>query len=341
MAGRPVGGDAVIGDAGSARRRLASPVALGVLGAVVVIAVVARFATVSGGLAWPDSAIVMEIRGLRIVSALIIGAALAVAGALLQGILRNPLASPFLLGMTSGAGLGIVAATYAAYLATGHIVQHRAPIIPAMIGAGAALAIVYALGHRRGALEPTRLILMGLILSLLCGAVTSLLQHMLPDRGMAIYTRWVMGSISEETSWTTVGIVGAITAVGIAWAIALGRPLDAASLSDDEASTVGVRMQWLRVRALVIAGVLTGGTVVLAGPIGFIGLLCPHMVRLIAGHRSGVVIAGSALAGAALMVVSDIAVSMPTLASGRIPIGVVTTLVGAPVFIVLAWRARL
>jgi iron complex transport system permease protein len=325
----------------AAPRPLPPPAALAVLGVVVAAAIVARLATAPGGFAWPESSAIFEIRAVRIVSALIVGASLSVAGALLQGILRNPLASPFLLGMTSGAGLGIVIATYAAYLATGQIVQHRVPILPAILGAGAALAIVYALGHRRGALEPTRLILMGLIISLLCGAVTSLLQHMLPDRGMAIYTRWVMGSISEETSWATLGIVGAIAAVGIAWACTLGRPLDAATLTDDEAASVGVRIQWLRVRTLVLAGVLTGVTVVLAGPIGFVGLLCPHLVRLIAGHRNTTVLIGSALAGAALVVVSDIVVSMPTLASGRIPVGVITTLVGAPVFIALAWRARL
>jgi len=322
-------------------RRSRPAIALVGLALVLVAAGVVRLATAPGGFGWPESGVILEIRGVRIVGAIIVGASLGVAGALLQGILRNPLASPYLLGMTSGAGLGIVCATYASYLATGQIVQHRAPVAPAMIGAIGALSVVFALGHRRGALEPTRLILMGLILSLLCGATTSLIQHLLPDQGMAVYTRWVMGSISEETGWPTLGIVGGIALAGIVWACTLGRPLDAASLSDEEASSVGVRMQWLRVRAFAIAGVLTGATVVIAGPIGFVGLVCPHLVRLLAGHRTTGVLIGSALAGAALVVASDVAVSMPTLASGRIPVGVVTTLVGAPVFIALAWRARL
>jgi len=314
--------------------------AIAVLAIILVGAVALRLATTSGGFAWPDSNLILEIRGVRIVSAVIVGASLAVAGALLQAILRNPLASPFLLGMTSGAGLGIVLATYAAYLATGQIVQYSAPVVPAMLGAGAALALVYGLGHRRGAIEPTRLILMGLIVSLLCGSVTSLFQHLLPDRGMAVYTRWVMGTITEETSWETLAIVGGVALIGIAWARALARPLDAAALGEDEAMSVGVHLHGVRLQSLIVAGVLTGATVVIAGPIGFVGLLCPHLVRLIAGHKNGVVIVGSALAGAALLVVSDIAVSLPQLSSGRIPIGILTTLIGAPVFIALAWRAR-
>lgn len=314
--------------------------AIALLAVILVGAIAARLATAPGSFAWPESGLIFELRAVRIVSGVIVGASLAVAGALLQAIMRNPLASPFLLGMTSGAGLGIVIATYAAYLATGHIIQYRSQLLPAILGAGGALALVYGLGHRRGALEPTRLILMGLIVSLLCGSVTSLFQHLLPDRGMAVYTRWVMGTISEENTWTTLAIVGGIALIGIVWATRLAKPLDAASLGEDEARSVGVNLQSVRVQSLVVAGVLTGATVVIAGPIGFVGLLCPHLVRLIAGHRNGVVILGSALAGAALLVVSDIAVSLPTLASGRIPIGILTTLIGAPVFIVLAWRAR-
>lgn len=324
----------------SNRRPVPGAWALAALGVVLAAAIAVRFATASGGLAWPDSWVVAELRGVRIVSAVIVGAALAVAGALLQGVLRNPLASPFLLGITSGAGLGIVVATWAAYAATGQIVRYRAPVVPAMIGAGVALAVVYWLGHRKGSLEPTRVVLMGLIVSLVCGALASVVQHLLPDQGLALYTRWGMGSISEESSWATLGVVGAIAGVGVAWACALGRPLDAASLGDDEAASVGVRLQWLRAQALVLAGVLTGLTVVVAGPIGFVGLVCPHMVRLFAGHRHGVVIAGSALAGAALVVGADAAVSAMVLPSGRLPVGVVTTLVGAPVFLVLVWRAR-
>ena len=304
----------------------------------------ARLVAEAGGVGWPegDSAgVVLELRGVRAASAAVVGAALGAAGALLQATLRNPLASPFVLGLTSGAGLGLVIATWASYLATGMIVQQSANPVPVLTGAFGALGLVYLLGRRGGLIDPARLILVGVIVSVLCGAVTMLVQHMLPDRGMAVFTRWVMGTISQDTRWGLIGTVGAVTAAGVAVGGAMGRSLDAASLGDDEAASVGVRLGRLRSASLLIAGVLTAGSVLIAGPIGFVGLVCPHVVRLIAGPGHRTLVVGSALAGAALLVLADAAVAVIRAPAGELPVGVLTALIGAPVFIVLLRGSKL
>lgn len=314
------------------------------LAAGVMLAVGARLVVERGGVGLPGgetTGIVLEIRGVRAAAAAVVGAALGAAGALLQATLRNPLASPFVLGLTSGAGLGLVIATWASYEATGAIVQQSASPAAVLIGAFGALGLVYLLGRRGGLIDPARLILVGVIVSVLCGAATMLVQHLLPDRGMAVLTRWVMGTISEETSWALIAVIGGVTAAGVAVGGGLGRSLDAASLGDDEAASVGVRLGPLRSVSLLIAGALTAGTVLIAGPIGFVGLVCPHLVRLAAGPAHGPLVVGSALAGAALLVLADAAVAVIRLPAGELPVGVLTALLGGPVFIVLLRRSSL
>ena len=266
--------------------------------------------------------------------------ALGVAGALLQAILRNPLASPFLLGLTSGAGLGVVIATYIAYLTTGAILLSGPPIGPVLLGSFAALGIVVLLSQRRGSIEPTALVLVGVIVSVVCAAMTTFVQHLMPDQGMAVYTRWVMGAISQGTPMPTLYIVAGATLLGVVWAMTLGNDLDAAALSDDEARSVGVSLGRLRAVCVMLAGVLTAGSVLLAGPIGFVGLIAPHTARKLAGpgHRWG--ICATSLVGAALVVLADAGVAFLRTPSGRMPIGVLMALIGGPLFIWLLRRER-
>lgn len=302
---------------------------------LLLAAALVRMSVTVGGFEWSGDGTIIELRGLRVCAAVTIGVALATAGVLLQSMLRNPLASPFILGLTSGAGLGIVVATYVGYLASGAIMAYRPELGAAVLGAFAALGLVYALSQRKGLIDPGTLILVGVIVSVVCGAITELFLHLMPDRGLAVYARWVMGEISTETSWGRLALIGAITLVGVVGAAIMGPALDAAALGDDEARSVGVRLGGLRAAAFVIAGVLTAGTIVLAGPIGFVGLICPHLARVVGGPRHRALVISAALAGATLLVVADIAVTVPTLASGRMPIGVLTALLGGPVFVLL------
>src|ERR1043165_2455243 len=249
-----------------------------------------------GAFGWPDEPGLRQIRLERVCSGAIVGAALAVGGVLLQCLLRKPLASPDLLGLASGSGFGVMLAAYGAYRAGLGIAPATSSVPAALIGALAALGLVYGLSQRRGLIEPVTLILVGVIISIIFGAATVFVQYLLPDRGIAA-ARWLLGALNDENTWARLGAVGGITVAAVIAGALLARQMDAASLSEDEARSLGVHLGALRAVLFVLSGLLTAGAVVLAGPIGFVGLVCPHAVRLSAGpaHRSLVV--GSALAG--------------------------------------------
>ena len=287
-----------------------------------------------GSLGWPEA----EVAGLRMArvwAGIVAGAGLAVAGVMLQALLRNPLAAPELIGASTGAAFGVMLSMViggASGLALG---LGRGPA--AFAGALGALGIVYALGQRRGFVEPVLLVLVGVMISVIFGAGTMLLGAMMPDGGWAAM-RWSIGSISEDVPPRVVAVVGGITIGAIACGVLLGRGMDAAALSEEEATSIGVRLPLLRMLLFLLAGGLTAGVVVIAGPIGFVGLVCPHAVRLLAGPRHGVLVVGAALAGSALVVGADAAVRAIDLGSGRFPIGVFTALIGGPVFIAMLRR---
>lgn len=305
------------------------------LATLLIVAAGVRLLVTSGGFAWPESWVYFELRAHSTIAAIAIGAALSVSGVVLQSMLRNPLASEYVLGLTAGAGLGVVVATYIAFRITGEIMSYNPPAAAPVIGAAGALGLVYALGRRGGVLDPTVLILVGVIIGIVCAALTTLFQYLLPDQGLAVYTRWLMGNISGDTPWPRLWGVLALAAAGTAVAAWLGPWFDAASLGDDEAASVGVPLRRLRVFGFVLASALTGSTVLLAGPIGFIGLVCPHLVRRLSGasHRSLMV--ASALCGSVVLLVADAGVTAFTVSTGHLPVGVLTALIGGPLFIVM------
>jgi iron complex transport system permease protein len=277
-----------------------------------------------------------ELRLLAGLSAAVIGASLAISGTLLQATLRNPLASPWVLGLTSGASLGVVLVIVVGGGGTG------LEPVGAVAGAFGALGLVYTLARRGGLLDPVALLLIGVMVSISFGALAMLLQQFLPDQGLARFSRWMLGSISEETPWSLLGLIAALTVAGIVAASVAGPRLDAATLADDEARSVGVNPHRMRTMCFFIAGTLTAGTVLLAGPIGFVGLVCPHIARLLVGASHRRLVIASALVGIGFVVAADLAsvvVAMWTASSdavvttGRIPVGIVTALIGAPVFI--------
>lgn len=318
-----------------------------VLGALLAAAVVVRLVARLDldGLTEAARAQVWELRARRVVCGTVVGVCLGVGGVLLQSLLRNPLASPDLLGLSSGAGLAVTISVYLSGAAGGAGAALGAAgwqTAPALAGAMAVLALVYALSQRRGLVDPASLILVGVIVGIMCAAATMLVQHLMPDRGLGA-ARLLMGTLSDETTWGQLAVGGAIAAAGLGVGVWAGPAMDAAAMGDDEARSVGVALGRLRAVQFVTAGAVSGAAVVIAGPIGFVGLIGPHLVRLMAGgwrrgpgHR--VLAAGSALAGAALVVGADAAVKAMDLASGRLPIGVVTALLGGPAFLVLLRR---
>ncbi len=270
------------------------------------------------------------------------GSSLGVSGVLLQALLRNPLASPFILGISSGAGLGVMLGIYLAHEAGGAASQ---PGLSqgawALLGALGVLAVVYGLSQRRGWLDPLSLVLIGVIVSSICGALIMFLHHLVPTGLMqAEITRWLMGRVPELVEPRTLAAAGGLAAAGTVAATTLGRAMDAATLGDDEARSVGLAVGPLRLALFVLAGALTAGSVALCGPIAFVGLIAPHAGRLILGPRHAPLVPAAALLGAALVVGADAARQAIDLGAGRMPIGIFTALLGGPTFIWLLRTGR-
>lgn len=312
---------------------------LGVLATLLVACVALRM--LAGGL--PEgsdlASQVLDVRAGRAAACVIVGAALAVAGVLLQALLRNPLASPDLLGLASGAGLGVMVSVYLGYL-SGFGIAHAAGLGTtgaALLGAMGALVLVLTLSRSRGMLDPVSLVLIGVVVSIICSAGVLLLKHLMPDRGVAA-EQLLLGAIRDDTARSSLWAVGIVVGVCVALGFAAGPSMDASALSEDEARSVGVPLAKLRVLLFVLSGVMTAGAVLLAGPIGFVGLICPHAVRLCAGPTHRPLVIGSALAGACLLLLADSLVRVIDLGTGRLPIGVLTSLVGGPMLIVLLRR---
>ena len=314
-------------------------ITLVVAGVVLLAAAALRLLVGGPDLAWPDSEAVWGLRAARLGAGAGVGACLALAGVYLQSLLRNPLASPDLLGLASGAGLVVMIATYAGYLATGELVRWAGNGPPALVGSLGALGLVYVLSQRRGLIDPVSMILIGVVVGIVCAAGTVFVQHLMPDRGQSA-ARWLLGGLSDHATTGEITAIGVLAVLGIAAGVGLAPGMDAAALSEEEARAVGVPLGRLRVWQFLLAGVLTAGAVALAGPIGFVGLVCPHLIRLGAGpgHRS--LIIGSALAGAALVVGSDALIKAVDIGGGRLPIGVLTSAVGGPVFVALLMQQR-
>ena len=269
-----------------------------------------------------------------------VGAGLATSGVLLQALLRNPLASPFILGISAGAGLGVMVALYADHVLDLRVIGPGTEMLPAFAGALAVLGTVYMLAQRRGWLDPVSLVLVGVIVAAICGALIMFLQHLVPAGLHGEITRWMMGRIPESVPGPTLAVAGGLSVAGVVIATIMGRAMDAATLGDDEARSVGLALGSLRLWMFALAGALTAGAVALCGPIAFVGLIAPHATRLVLGPRHGRLVIGSALVGVALVVGADVSRQAIDLGGGRMPIGVFTALIGGPAFIWLLRSGR-
>jgi len=280
-----------------------------------------------------DQLIVQQIRLPRVALAWLLGMALGASGAALQGLLRNPLAEPGLLGISSSAGLGAVLTLYFGATALSLWVLPAA----AMLFAFMATLVLYGL-TRAGAPNLT-LILAGVALSSLAAALTSLALNLAPNPAdVQDIVLWLLGSISDR-SFADVRLALPFVVAGLALLLAAGRSLDVLALGEAEAASLGVDLP--RLRALVIVGTAlsVGACVSVTGTIGFVGLVVPHMLRPFVGYRPGRLLLPSALGGAVLVLAADITLRLlPT--PQELMLGVVTALVGAPFFLALVLRSR-
>jgi iron complex transport system permease protein len=278
------------------------------------------------------AAIVMQLRLPRAVLALEAGAALGLSGAVLQGVTRNPLAEPGLLGVSAGAALGAVLAIYFG-LAT-----HFAPAAPIAGLAGALLAsmLTFALGSGGGTIT---LVLAGAAVSALAAASISLALNLAPNPYAAYeIMTWLMGSLADR-SWFDVILVSPFIIAGAAMLLASARALDALALGEAQARSLGINLRVLYLLAVFGTALSVGASTAVTGAIGFIGLVAPHLVRPLVGFQPSRVLKPAALAGALLLLIADVATRLIHI-SGELKLGVLTSLIGTPVFFWLVVRLR-
>lgn len=274
--------------------------------------------------------VLVEIRLPRTTLAILIGAALGATGAALQGFLRNPLAEPGLLGITGGAAVGSVAAVHSGLVAA---IGLALPI-SGLIGAALATGLVILLaGAGAGRLQ---LILAGVAVSSLAGALTTLALNLAPNPFASVEILvWLLGSLSDR-SLVHLAIAAPPICAGLVLLLRLAPDLDALSLGDEVAANIGVDPGGLRRSLLLGAALAVGGATSVAGSIGFVGLIVPHLVRAQVGFRPGQLVAASALAGASLLLASDFLVRVLAPVAD-IKLGVITALIGAPFFLHLVY----
>ncbi|MET4097969.1 iron complex transport system permease protein [Agrococcus sp. UYP10] len=310
----------------------------GVAPADALAAIAARLGVGASPLGAVGDAIVVDLRLPRILAAAAVGAGLAIVGAVMQALVRNPLADPYLLGVSSGASVGAVLVLVTG-LGTG-LGALGGAVLPAAAFAGALLALVATLGlaGAAGGATPTRTVLAGVVVASAASAVVSLVIFWRAD-GDAFreILAWLLGSLAAS-SWSsaTIALVGAALALPL---LASGRLLDALALGDSTAGALGVDVRRTRWVLLVACALVTGALVSVSGAIGFVGLVVPHAVRLLVGASHALLLPASGLAGAIVLLVAD-TVARAAFDPRELPVGIVTALIGAPVFAALMLSGR-
>lgn len=296
----------------------------------------------------PDRTILLRLRVPRAVLAAIVGAALAGAGVALQALLRNPLAEPFVLGVSGGAALGgtlvIVAATLGTRLfgPSAAALASATPIAAgAVVGAVSTAPLVFGLGRMGGRFGPETAILVGVVFNAFASGVITLLRLLVPPDRAARLLYWLLGTIGYESATTlTVGAVA--VAAALAMLIVLSARLNLLTLPDEDAAALGVDVRRERGLTFLVASAATGAAVALAGMVGFVGLIVPHVVRRVIGPDHRLLVPASAVFGAAFLVLADALARLAFLPLGtEPPVGAVTAFLGGPFFLwLLARTAR-
>lgn len=295
------------------------------------------FETANGQWSHAHQQIVWLIRMPRVLLAALVGAGLAVVGVTMQAMVRNPLADPYLLGVSSGASVGAVSVL--AYGLFDFAGRYALPV-GAFSGALVASGAVYLLAHANGRLLAPRLVLGGVAIGYCLSGVTSLITLTAAQRELAnSILNWILGSLAGA-KWQQLGLPSVVLIAGIALLITQARALNALLVGDETASTLGVDTTRLRRSLFLLVSLLTGVMVAVSGSIGFIGLMIPHITRMLVGSEHRVVLPVAALVGAIFLVWVD-ALARVCFAPTEIPVGVITALIGGPFFVWMLHREGL
>jgi iron complex transport system permease protein len=288
-----------------------------------------------------DWLVLWSIRLPRIAVAAMVGALLAVAGAMMQGLFRNPLADPGLVGVSSGAGLVVAAVIVAAdHLGSAAAGEFAIGLLSlaAFVGALAATAILYRMATRDGRTSVVTFLLGGLAIAALANAGIGLLVFVADDRQLRDITFWTLGSVAGAT-WAKAMALLPFVGVALAAMPMIARGLDLLALGESEAYHSGIGVEWLKRGCIVVVAAAAGASVAICGVVGFVGIIVPHLLRLAIGPGHRLLLPATMLAGATLLVAAD-TVARIILAPAELPIGILTAIIGAPFFLYLLQRRR-
>ena len=301
-----------------------------------VVGIIADHSGIDAGAEFTPTqdAVLWSIRLPRVVLGALVGAGLGAAGAALQGIFRNPLADPQLVGISSGAALG----SAVALLATESIIGSLAGPLGGAVGAVAAGAAVYGAARYRGRTEVVTLILAGIAVAAIAGAAAAFISLVADDPRLGSAIFYSLGSLSAAT-WERIGFTLPFIAAGVVLLPLLSHRLDLILLGEREASHLGVDMERSRAIVIGLVALVVGAAVAAAGVIGFVGLLVPHGIRVVAGPGHRLLLPASAVGGAALVIAAD-AVARTVASPLEVPVGLLTAVIGGPLFLLLLRRTR-
>lgn len=312
-----------------------------VLGAAALLAVTVSALCGSTGCSASDDAIVWLLRVPRVSAAFVVGALLALAGALMQVLLRNPLADPYVLGLSGGAASGALLAMMAG--AGLGLAADAAAGVGSAAGAALALLLLFALVRQPLRRVPVsalaaghRMILTGVMIASGFGAVITLVLSIAPDTKLRGMVFWLLGDLTGNGYVAPAWIV---LAFALAWSVPNARKLNLLARGESFAQLLGVHVVRLRIATLCIAGLATATAVTVAGTIGFVGLVVPHAVRIVCGNDQRLLLPACALAGGTVLTLADLA-ARTVIAPAQLPVGVITALFGVPVFLWLLARSR-
>ena len=275
-------------------------------------------------------AIVWDIRFPRVLMGLFVGASLAVTGAALQALVRNPLADPYVLGISSGAAFG---ATIGLALGLGSIVGGLGLPLGAIIGGGLSIVLVYGIAASQGQLPMHKLLLAGVIVNAICSALMMFVTSILNPASLYRVVLWLMGTLAAQSIPALIGI-GACLLIAMVLLLRESQALNLLVVGEDVARSSGVDSDRVQRIVFLVSAVLTGAVVSVSGMIGFVGMVVPHLVRILCGADHRLLLPVSALGGGILLMVAD-TVARTVVAPEEIPVGVITALIGGPFFIYL------
>ncbi len=286
-----------------------------------------------------DRVVLVDIRLPRMVMAILVGAALAVSGTLMQGLFRNPLADPGIVGVSAGAGLGAISAIVLGGLLPPSLSQLAGGSLiaaAAFLGAWASTLILYGVATRNGQTSIATMLLAGIAIAALVGALSGLLVYAADDTQLRDLTFWGLGSLAGAT-WNKVLAAAPIILAGLVVAPFLARGLNGMALGEAAAMHMGIPVQRTKRLAVLAVAAATGAAVAVSGGIGFVGIVVPHLLRLATGPDHRALLPNAALLGAILLMGADM-ISRSVVAPAELPIGIVTAILGAPVFLFILLR---